>query len=52
MMYALMVTTGIADPTTPLPGFGKRRTLYFYQARSLFSRIRRSLAAAIAKKLP
>ena len=52
MMYALMVTTGVADPATPLPGFGKRRTLYFYQARSLFSRIRRSLAAAIAKKLP
>lgn len=52
MMYALMVTTGIADPTTPLPGFGKRRTLYFYQARSLFGRIKRSLAAAIAKKLP
>ena len=52
MMYALMVTTGVADPATPLPGFGKRRTLYFYQARSLVSRIRRSLATAIAKKLP
>ena len=47
MMYALMVTTGIADPTTPLPGFGKRRTLYFYQARSLFSRIKRSLTRRI-----
>lgn len=52
MMYALMVTTGVADPATPLPGFGKRRTLFLYQARSLFSRIKRSLATAIARKLP
>jgi len=47
MMYALMVTTGVADPTTPLPGFGKRRTLFLYQARSLFSRIKRSLTRRI-----
>jgi len=52
MMYALMVTTGVADPATPLPGFGKRRTLFFYQTRSLISRIRRSLATAISRKLP
>ena len=51
MMYALMVTTGVADPATPLPGFGKRRTLFFYQARSLFSRIKRSLATAITRRL-
>ena len=47
MMYALMVTTGVADPATPLPGFGKRRTLFLYQARSLFSRIKRSLTRRI-----
>jgi hypothetical protein len=47
MMYALMVTTGVADPATPLPGFGKRRTLFLYQARSLFSRIKRSLTRSI-----
>ena len=47
MMYALMVTAGIADPATPLPGFGKRRTLFLYQARSLFSRIKRSLTRRI-----
>ena len=52
MMYALMVTTGVADPATPLPGFGKRRTLFFYQTRSLISRIKRSLATAISRKLP
>lgn len=52
MMYALMVTTGVADPATPLPGFGKRRTLFLYQARSLVGRIKRSLATAIARRLP
>ena len=52
MMYALMVTTGVADPATPLPGFGKRRTHFFYQTRSLVSRIKRSLAAAITRRLP
>lgn len=52
MMYALMVTTGVAEPATPLPGFGKRRTLFFYQTRSLVSRMRRSLASAIARRLP
>jgi len=47
MMYALMITTGVVDPATPLPGFGKRRTLFFYQARSLVSRIKRSLTRRI-----
>jgi hypothetical protein len=51
MMYSLMVTTGVADPTTPLPGFGKRRTRYYYQTRSLLNRIGRSLVTAIARRL-
>lgn len=52
MMYALMITTGIAETVTPLPGFGKRRALFYYQAISLLSRIRRALIAAIARRLP
>jgi len=52
MMYALMITTGIAETTTPLPGFGKRRALFYYQARSLLNRIKRALIAAIGRRLP
>ena len=52
MMYALMITTGIAETATPLPGFGKRRSLLYHQARSLFSRTKRALLAAIARRLP
>jgi hypothetical protein len=52
MMYALMITTGIAETATPLPGFGKRRSLLYHQGRSLLSRTKRALLAAIARRLP
>lgn len=52
MMYALMVTTGIADPATRIPGFGRRRTLFFYQARSLIRRLQRGVALAVKRRLP
>ena len=52
MMYALMITTGVAETVTPLPGFGKRRALFYYQARSLLSRTKRAVLAAIVRRLP
>ena len=52
MMYALMITTGVAETVTPLPGFGKRRALFYYQARSLMSRTKRAVIAAIVRRLP
>lgn len=44
MIYALMVTTGIADPATPLPGFGGRAERLKHQGASL---LRRSLRTAL-----
>jgi len=52
MMYALMITTGVAETVAPLPGFGNRRALFYYQARSLLSRTKRAVLAAIARRLP
>jgi hypothetical protein len=52
MMYALMITTGIAETATPLPGFGKRRSLLYHQGRSFLSRTKRTLLAGIARRLP
>jgi hypothetical protein len=51
MMYALIVTAGISEPTTPLPGFGRRGARYRYQALSLLRRVRRAAAQAIQRRL-
>lgn len=49
MIYALMVTTGIADPTTPLPGFGGRAERMKHQAASLLRRSARTALRAIRR---
>ena len=49
MIYALMVTTGIADPTTPLPGFGGRAERLKHQAASLLRRSARTALRAIRR---
>ena len=51
MMYALIVTSGISEPTTPLPGFGRRGARYRYQALSLLRRIRGAAVQAIRRRL-
>ena len=51
MLYSLMITTGIAVPATPLAGFGRRRDLLYYQARSLARRIRLAAFAGVRRRL-
>jgi hypothetical protein len=51
MMYSLMVTAGISEPATPLPGFGHRGARYRYQALSLLRRIRGAAVQAIRRRL-
>jgi hypothetical protein len=51
MMYSLIVTAGISEPTTPLPGFGRRGARYRYQALSLLRRIRGAAVQAIRRRL-
>ena len=49
MIYALMVTTGIADPATPLPGFGGRAERLKHQGASLLRRSVRTALRAIRR---
>ena len=51
MMYSLMVTTGISEPTTPLPGFGSRSVRYLYQTLSLLRRVRGAAVQAVRQRL-
>jgi hypothetical protein len=51
MMYSLMVTTGISEPTTPLPGFGSRSGRYRFQALSLLRRIKGAVVQDIRRRL-
>ena len=48
-MFSLMVTTGIADPATPLPGFGGRAERLKRQAASLLRRVVRTGLRAIRR---
>jgi hypothetical protein len=47
MLYALLVTTGIAQPANPLPGFGSQRERTVAQLQRLFGALR----AIVANKL-
>jgi hypothetical protein len=40
MLYSLLVTTGIAQPTKPLPGFGSQRDRIVAQMQRLFGALR------------
>ena len=40
MLYSLLVTTGIAQPAKPLPGFGSHRERFIAQIQRLFGAIR------------
>ena len=40
MLYSLLVTTGIAQPAKPLPGFGSQRERFTAQLQRLFGAIR------------
>ncbi len=51
MMYSLMVTSGIAEPLAPLPGFGRQSVLYKHQALSLARSVTRSVGAALRRRL-
>jgi hypothetical protein len=51
MMYSLMVTAGISEPTTPLSGFGSLRARYLYQTLSLLRRIRGAAVQDIRRRL-
>jgi len=51
MMYSLMVTAGISEPATPLPGFGSRSGRYLYQTLSLLRRIRGAAVQDIRRRL-
>jgi len=52
MIYALMVTTGVAEVATSLPGFGTKRALLTYQARSLARRVAQAIVGAVKRRLP
>ncbi len=41
MLYSLLVTTGVAQPTKPLPGFGSQRDRTFAQIQRLIGALRR-----------
>jgi hypothetical protein len=47
MIYALMVTTGVANPLSPLPGFGGRGRLFQHQLSSLVRRLGQLIKIAI-----
>ena len=49
MMYSLMVTAGISEPATPLPGFGSRR--YLHQTLSLLRGIKGAAVQDIRRRL-
>lgn len=51
MIYALMVTTGVASPATVLPGFGGRVTLMRHQSASLIRRFARLAFGLIKRRL-
>jgi hypothetical protein len=51
MMYSLMVTAGISEPATPLPGFGSRSGRYLYQTLSLLRRVRGAAVQAVRQRL-
>jgi hypothetical protein len=51
MMYSLMVTAGISEPATPLPGFGSRSARYLYQTLSLLRRVRGATVQTIRRRL-
>ena len=51
MMYSLIVTAGISEPATPLPGFGSRSARYLYQALSLLRRVRGAAVQTIRRRL-
>jgi hypothetical protein len=51
MMYSLMVTAGISEPATPLPGFGSRSGRYLHQTLSLLRRIKGAAVQDIRRRL-
>ncbi len=51
MMYSLIVTAGISEPSVPHPGFGRLSTRYRFQASSLVRRIGRAAKRAVQRRL-
>jgi len=50
MIYALMVTTGVASPTPSLPGFGGKATLMRHQSAALMRRLIRAAMSALRRR--
>jgi len=50
IMYSLIITAGITEPTTPLLGFGRLGARYRYQAASLARRLVRAAKRSVVKR--